>query len=64
MTTSSNYARRLQASLKREGEKMATLRALDFFAERTARGNVEAALEIMNRPGGEAPRADDKLIGF
>lgn len=42
-------------------EKLATLRTLDFFAERAARGDVEATLEIMNRPGGEPPREDDRI---
>lgn len=42
-------------------EKMATLRTADFFAERAARGNVAAALEIMNRGGGELPCVDDRL---
>ncbi len=43
---------------------MATLHKLDLFAERAARRNVAAALEIMNRPGAEPPREDDKLVGF
>ena len=63
MTISSNCALRLPASLMREVEKMATLRTLDFFAEWAARGIIGAALEIMNSPGGEPPRADDKLVG-
>ncbi len=42
-------------------EKMATLRTVDFFAERAARGNIAAALEIMSRSGGEAPREDDRI---
>jgi hypothetical protein len=42
-------------------EKLATLRTSSFFAERLARANVAEALEIMNRPGGEAPRKDDEL---
>jgi hypothetical protein len=42
-------------------EKMATLRTLDFFAERSARGDVAAALEIMSRAGGETPREDDLI---
>ena len=42
-------------------EKLATLRTVDFFAERAARANVEAALAIMSRVGGEPPRAGDEL---
>jgi hypothetical protein len=53
MTVSSNCALRLPGPL----------RTLDFFAERAARGNVEVALEIMNRPGSEPPRKDDNLVG-
>lgn len=42
-------------------EKLATLRTSDFFAERSARADVGRALEIMNRPGGEVPREDDRI---
>jgi uncharacterized protein (DUF1778 family) len=42
-------------------EKLATLRTADFFAERVARADVTKALEIMNKPGGEAPSKDDTL---
>lgn len=41
-------------------EKLATLRTADFFAERAARADVSRALEIMDRPGGEAPGAGDE----
>lgn len=42
-------------------EKIATLRTADFFDERARRADIAAALATMNRPGGEAPRADDML---
>lgn len=42
-------------------EKLATLRTTEFFAERVARADVAAALDIMNRGGGEAPRDDDVM---
>lgn len=42
-------------------EKLATLRTTDFFAERVARGDVAAALEVMDRAGGEAPRDGDRI---
>lgn len=42
-------------------EKLATLRTADFFAERAARADVAKALEIMNKPGGEAPHKNDTL---
>jgi hypothetical protein len=42
-------------------EKLATLRTVDFFAERAARGDVAAALRILSRSGGEKPREDDRI---
>ncbi len=42
-------------------EKLATLRTLDFFAERATRGNVAEALAILSRPGGEEPCEDDRI---
>ena len=42
-------------------EKLATLRTVEFFAERAARASATAALEIMSLPGGEKPRKGDEL---
>jgi predicted DNA-binding protein len=42
-------------------EKLATLRTTEFFAERVARGDVAAALAILDRAGGAAPRDGDEL---
>jgi hypothetical protein len=42
-------------------EKLATLRTADFFAERIARADRDAALAIMDRVGGEAPRENDRI---
>lgn len=42
-------------------EKLATLRTVEFFAERAKRGDVAKALEIMSRLGGEEPRKDDRF---
>lgn len=42
-------------------EKLATLRTVEFFAERAGRGDIAAALEILSRPGGEKPRQEDVL---
>ena len=39
-------------------EKLSALRTADFFEERRVRGDVGAALEVMNRKRGEAPRAE------
>lgn len=42
-------------------EKLATLRTVEFFAERAVRGDSAKALEILSRPGGEQPREEDHL---
>lgn len=42
-------------------EKLSALRTADFFEERRARADVGAALEIMNRKRGEAPRKGDEV---
>jgi len=42
-------------------EKLATLRTVEFFAERAARADVAAALDILAQPGGEMPRKGDEL---
>lgn len=42
-------------------EKLASLRTAEFFGRRADRGNIPAALEILARPGGEAPRSDDRV---
>ena len=41
-------------------EKLSALRTADFFEERRARADVDAALEIMSRKRGEAPREGDE----
>ncbi len=40
-------------------EKLSALRTADFFEERRARADVAAALEVMTRKRGEAPREED-----
>lgn len=42
-------------------EKLATLKTADYFAERIARADVDAAREILRRPGGEPPRVGDEI---
>lgn len=42
-------------------EKLSALRTMDFFEERKARADVEAAREIMSRKRGEKPREGDEL---
>jgi hypothetical protein len=40
-------------------EKLSALRTAEFFEERRTRADVAAALEIMGRERGEAPREGD-----
>lgn len=42
-------------------EKLSALRTADFFEERRARADIGAALEVMNRERGEAPRGGDEV---
>lgn len=42
-------------------EKLSALKTADYFAERATRGNLEAALAMLNRSGGQAPDVDDSL---
>lgn len=42
-------------------EKLSALRTAEFFEERKARADVAAALDIMSRQRGEAPRDDDRF---
>ena len=42
-------------------EKLSALRTADFFEERRARADVDAALGIMRRKRGEAPREGDEV---
>lgn len=41
-------------------EKLASLRTAEFFAQRRARADVAAALDLLARPGGEKARGDDQ----
>ena len=42
-------------------EKLSALRTADFFEERRKRADVDAALEVMTRMRGEAPRDGDEF---
>lgn len=42
-------------------EKLAAMNTAEFFAERRARGDLEAFDRLMRRKGGEHPRAGDEL---
>lgn len=41
-------------------EKLSALKTADYFAERARRGNLTAALAMLNRQGGQAPDAQDE----
>ena len=43
-------------------EKLSALRTADFFEERRARADGDAALAIMRRKRGEAPRDGDEIL--
>ena len=40
-------------------EKLAALKTADYFAQRAAKGDLNAALTMLNRSGGQAPVEDD-----
>ena len=42
-------------------EKLSALSTADFFVQRAARAKPDAFDRIMNRQGGEVPRAGDEL---
>ena len=42
-------------------EKLSALKTADYFSGRAARGDLDAALRLLTRTGGEAPRAGDEL---
>lgn len=42
-------------------EKLAAMKTADYFAERARRGDLQAALDLLNRPGGQPPVDDDRL---
>jgi hypothetical protein len=43
-------------------EKLSALRTTEFFEERRKRADIVAALEVMNRERGEAPRDGDEIL--
>ena len=43
-------------------EKLAALKTADYFAERAKHGNLNAALAMLNRNGGQAPVVEDRLL--
>ncbi len=42
-------------------EKLAALKTASYFAERAARGNLDAALALLSRDGGQPPAVGDEM---
>jgi hypothetical protein len=42
-------------------EKLAALKTADYFVARAQHGDINAAMNLLNRDGGQAPDADDQL---
>ena len=42
-------------------EKLAALKTVEYFRERAKRGDLEAALALLSRKGGELPQEGDEL---
>lgn len=42
-------------------EKISALKTEQFFADRAAKADLKAFRKILNRQGGEPPRADDEI---
>ena len=42
-------------------EKLSAMQTADFFAERGAQADIEAARQILRRQGGQAPDPEDRL---
>ncbi|MEO6291628.1 MAG: pilus assembly protein HicB [Burkholderiaceae bacterium] len=40
-------------------EKLAALKTADYFVQRAAKGDLNAALAMLNRKGGQEPVVDD-----
>ena len=43
-------------------EKLAAIKTADYFQERAKRGNLDAALALLNRTGGVPPQAGDEIL--
>ena len=42
-------------------EKVSALKTAEFFAERNSEADIEAAIRVLKRNGGQAPGPDDML---
>ncbi len=43
-------------------EKLAAIKTADYFQERAKRGNLDAALALLNPMGGVPPQAGDEIL--
>jgi len=43
-------------------EKLSAIKTADYFSERAKRGNLDAALAMLDRTGGEPPQAGDEIL--
>lgn len=43
-------------------EKLSAIKTAHYFSERAKQGNLEAALTMLNRLGGEPPQAGDEIL--
>ncbi|OSZ63420.1 YlcI/YnfO family protein [Hydrogenophaga sp. IBVHS2] len=44
-------------------EKVSAMKTAQYFVERSGRGDLQAALALLGRPGGQPPAEDDRLPG-
>lgn len=42
-------------------EKLSAMKTAQYFADRASRGDLQAALVMLSRPGGQPPADDDRL---
>jgi hypothetical protein len=43
-------------------EKLSAIKTADYFSERAKRGNLDAALAMLDRAGGEPPQVGDEIL--
>ena len=43
-------------------EKLSAIKTADYFANRAKQGDINAALAMLSRAGGEPPQVDDKIL--
>ena len=42
-------------------EKLAAIKTADYFTERAKHGNLDAAIAMLNRAGGQVPQLGDEI---